>query len=492
MDFLHAALPVLQERVFFSVASLLDLEVDLLFFDTSSTYWETERLPEELQDQDDEPEEDEEPVLRELGRRRYSKHSKDHRPDLPQLKVMLATLDPLGLPVATDVLAGQSADDPAYIPSMERVRASLGVRGLLYVGDCKMAALLTRAHAARARDYYLCPLSAVQIPAAHLLAMRATCEAAAVGLQEVMRRTATGELVLLAEGYEQVVELAVEVAGERVVWSERRLLVHSWAAAHAAEVALHARLERAQGALRTLAARRRGKARWLSVAQLAQAAHSVIQAHGVAGLLEVTCQEEVSGHAVRGYNGAPAREVEERQLHLAVVVNEAARCERVRGLGWRVYATNAPQSALSLEAAVLAYREEYLVERNFGRLKGQPLSVTPMYLERDDHASGLVRLLSIGLRVLSLLEFSVRQRLQQTGETLGGLYAGNPKRATARPTAEGLLGCFQEITLSVIQQAGQIQRHLTPLSALQQRVLALLDFAPIIYSQLVEHLAQPP
>jgi hypothetical protein len=48
MDFLHAALPQLQERVFFSVASLLDLEVDLLFFDTSSTYWETERLPEEL------------------------------------------------------------------------------------------------------------------------------------------------------------------------------------------------------------------------------------------------------------------------------------------------------------------------------------------------------------------------------------------------------------------------------------------------------------
>src|SRR5450755_3416030 len=48
MDFLHAALPELQERVFFTVASLLDLEVDLLFFDTSSTYWETDRLPEEL------------------------------------------------------------------------------------------------------------------------------------------------------------------------------------------------------------------------------------------------------------------------------------------------------------------------------------------------------------------------------------------------------------------------------------------------------------
>src|SRR6266567_4702574 len=80
MDFLHAALPALQERVFFSVASLLDLEVDLLFFDTTSTYWETDRLPEELQDdEDDAPQgedgdaqdapDDDESVLIERGRR---------------------------------------------------------------------------------------------------------------------------------------------------------------------------------------------------------------------------------------------------------------------------------------------------------------------------------------------------------------------------------------------------------------------------------------
>jgi len=39
-------------------------------------------------------------------------HSKDHRPDLPQVKVMLSALDPLGLPVATDVVSGPRADDP--------------------------------------------------------------------------------------------------------------------------------------------------------------------------------------------------------------------------------------------------------------------------------------------------------------------------------------------------------------------------------------------
>jgi hypothetical protein len=52
MDFLADVLAGLQKTVFFSVASLLDLEVDLLFFDTSSTYWETDRLPEELTSED--------------------------------------------------------------------------------------------------------------------------------------------------------------------------------------------------------------------------------------------------------------------------------------------------------------------------------------------------------------------------------------------------------------------------------------------------------
>lgn len=48
--------------------------------------------------------------------------SKDHRPDLPQLKLMLASLDPLGMPVASEIVAGNRADDRLYIPAIERVR----------------------------------------------------------------------------------------------------------------------------------------------------------------------------------------------------------------------------------------------------------------------------------------------------------------------------------------------------------------------------------
>ena len=49
-------------------------------------------------------------------------HSKDHRPDLVQLKVMLASLDPLGAPLVTQIVSGNTADDGLYLPAVEEAR----------------------------------------------------------------------------------------------------------------------------------------------------------------------------------------------------------------------------------------------------------------------------------------------------------------------------------------------------------------------------------
>jgi len=157
-----------------------------------------------------------------------------------------------------------------------------------------------------------------------------------------------------------------------------------------------------------------------------------------------------------------------------------------------VYATNQVADGFSLPQAIEAYRDEYLVERNFGRLKGRPLSLPPIYVQRDDHATSLVRLLSLALRVLTLMEFVVRRQLALEGAALAGLYAGNPKRATTHPTTERLLEAFHELTLTVVREPHQTRCHLTALSPLQQRVLALLEFTPTIYTRLCGDSPEPP
>jgi transposase len=141
---------------------------------------------------------------------------------------------------------------------------------------------------------------------------------------------------------------------------------------------------------------------------------------------------------------------------------------------------------------VLAYRSQYVVESDFGRLKGHPLSLTPMYLERDDHVTGLIRLLSVGLRVLTLLECVVRQRLAAARTTLAGLSVGNPKRATARPTTERLLNGIEGLTLTIIREGRRQRDHLTALSRVQRRILALLNFPVDIYTRLCPDAYKPP
>jgi hypothetical protein len=74
---------------------------------------------------------------------------------------------------------------------------------------------------------------------------------------------------------------------------------------------------------------------------------------------------------------------------------------------------------------------------------------------------------------------------------LAGLYAGNPKRATARPTSEALLEAFQEIHLTLVLIGQQVHRHITPLSELQQKILALWDLPGSIYSRLIADSAYP-
>jgi transposase len=85
--------------------------------------------------------------------------SKDHRPDLAQVKVLLNTLDPLALPIVTLIVSGNQTDDDLYIPAIEKAQGFLLSKGLLYVGDSKMEALETRAYLVQGGNTYLVPLS---------------------------------------------------------------------------------------------------------------------------------------------------------------------------------------------------------------------------------------------------------------------------------------------------------------------------------------------
>jgi len=414
-------------------------------------------------------------------------HSKDHRPDLPQLKINVSTLDPLGLPLTATLASGEKADDPLYVPEIDRVRQTLQRRGLLYVGDSKLAALQTRLHVASGGDYYLCPLPQTQVSAADLQELLTPVRAGKLKPTAITRMNdESSRREKIAEGYEYPVTLAAEREGQPCAFPERRLVVHSLKMAEAQSQTLDRRLKQAVTDLTRLNERKQGKSRPQNQAALEAAVAAILKTHRVGELLHVQYHVRRQEHSVRAYSDRPARVQVTEESTVRVQINRPAVTEAKFALGWRVYATNAPSAYLSLSKAVLAYRGSYVIERGFHRLKGHPLSLTPLYLTTPSRLTGLVRVLLIGLRVLGLIEYKARRELAKRREKIAGLTKGLPHKATARPTTEALLQAFEGITLT---RTGQ-QWYLTPLSELQRRILELLGVTAEIYHDLILHFSE--
>jgi transposase len=421
-------------------------------------------------------------------------HSKDD-PTRPQIKVMMGSLDPLGMPLATDVLAGERADDGLYLPIMERLRTGLKTPGLLFVGDCKMSALETRAYLERHQDFYLSPLPLTGATAEAMDAWLTVgvTQGETGELTRIWRTNDRGHQVLAAEGYE--LERTCEAPGDTVdaaAWPERVLVVRSPMHAEQQAAGLEKRLGHAETKLAALTPPRgRGKRQITDEATLVEAIDVVLKEHRVDGLLSVTWEQQIeqTTHYVGRGRGSGHREKQVRQKTRYHITHIARQADTIavlsQRLGWKAFVTNARPQRLSLEEAVLCYRNEYRVERIFNRLKSR-VHIAPLFVKLNDQIEGLTYLLTLGVRVLTVMEFVLRRSLQTDQTKLPGLHPEHKTKMTDKPTAERILKAFADVSLTILKNAAgeEILRRLTPLSGLQEDILQRLGLGATLYAQL--------
>jgi transposase len=423
-------------------------------------------------------------------------YSKEHRPDLAQLKLMTVAMHPFGHLATTDVVPGQTADDGLYLPIITRTRAMLGHTGVLYVGDAKMAALATRGQLAYDGDYYLtvAPHTGETVQVIPRL-----ITAAVTGQQPtvVLHNDENGGVVIGC-GYEYDRQCTVALLGgpkgtmHDVFFTERVQVIRS--DAHQAQQAkgLEERLAKAATALRALTPEPgRGRRQHVTTESLQEAIAHTLAMHRVEGLLRVT--ERVDEHREMrlvgpGRSGAnrPTREIIARRYVITDVArDEAAIAAHTAHLGWRVHLTNAPKT-ISLESCVTHYRGNWRGERNYHRLKSAPLGIGPLFVRKDDQIIGKTHLLTLAARVESILEFEVARGLHTEKKTMMGLHAGLPKQHTATPTAPTLLAAIVrwEITLTLLLGDHETTTHLTPLPVLLVDVLRYLHLPLTLYTDL--------
>jgi len=422
-------------------------------------------------------------------------HSKDHRPDLPQLKLMAAAAQPTSHVLACDIVSGQSADDPLYLPLIRRVRQQLRQHGLLYAGDCKMSALATRAELVAEKDYYLMPLPRTGDNADQIDAWIDEAVLGQQPLQNLTRLNEKGKKVVFARAYERERPQSSRVADQEVAWTERVQVIRSLELAKRQAKQLDERLCETTAALQDLTPPvGRGHKQYREEEPLRAAVTAILEQHRVEGLLTVIWErEEQQQTRYRGSGrGGPGRPTytttKVRYVITEVQRNEAAIEQTKARQGWRVQVTNLPASRWSLREVVLLYNGGWSVERDFHLLKDQPLGIQPLFVREEEQIVGLTRLLTIALRVLTLSELQVRSGLAEAEEALSGLYEGQPTRTTEYPTAGRCLKAISrmEITATRVELAQSVQWHVTDLPPLLKRIMKLLHLSPTLYTRLTK------
>ena len=221
-------------------------------------------------------------------------HSKDHRPDLPQVKISQSVLDPLGLPVSTTIVSGNQADDPLYIPEIQKVQQRLQPSGLTYVGDSKMSSQKIREYLARSQNYYLCPLSEKQVSKTDLAELLAPMFRGEERVTEVFApeapRQSSDEPEVIAKGFSLEMPQSVEGEEDAFVWHEQWLVVHSLKYAKRQQKGLDSRIEKATDALNQLNLSGRGRKR-LSVEETKRAVIRILGRYRVKALIAVAYEQ---------------------------------------------------------------------------------------------------------------------------------------------------------------------------------------------------------
>jgi transposase len=296
--------------------------------------------------------------------------------------------------------------------------------------------------------------------------------------------------VLAAEGYEFA--RTCGAPDSAVAWRERVLVVRSPLHAHQQTAGLAKRLHHAETALTALTPPRgRGKRQITDEATLVKAIDRVLTEYRVEGLLSVVWEKQVEQTTQyvgrgRGAVNRAQRVVEKTRYHITQVARQEDRIAALRQrYGWKAFVTNAGPERLSLQEAVLCYRNEYRVERIFNRLKSR-VHIAPLFVKLNEQIEGLTYLLTLGVRVLTVTEFVLRQSLEREQIRLPGLHPENKHKMTDKPTAERILRAFADISLTIIKQATgeDILRRLTPLSELQEDILQRLGLGVALYGQL--------
>ena len=424
--------------------------------------------------------------------------SKDHRPDLPQLKIMVAVEGKTGLQITSDVVPGNENDDPLYLPVIERTRTIVDTTNCLMCGDCKMSALYIRASIAKNKEFYLAPMQMsnekTRLEFCDLVKQIVDGNQEAQLINETFVENNKTVNRIIGAGYE--IEKNHSYVGDDGIvfeWRERLLIVRSFEHAKNEIKKFETKVTNLENDLIKLTSKLHSS-KETAEKELLSKIEKKLNSEEVSDLFKIETKliieeknqkrsEKRNGKVREGYY-----KIVKYRYAVSLVRIDLEKLTNIKyKLGWRLYVTNAEKKHLTFCNAYKYYRKTmYVIEIGFHVLKDY-IKISPLFVRNQDQIIGMTRLLMLALKILTLMTAEIRSNMKKDNIILEGIYAGQPKRQHPFPTAQSILQYFsrQDIALIGVKMDGGWKWDITPLTCMCQIILKLLRISES-YNNLVE------
>jgi transposase len=468
-------------------AHLLDsfgIRVDQIHYDTTSfkvfgRYEAADETAAAEESGEDVPRDD--PATARTPVRLVPGHSKDHRPDLNQVKGGLAVSADGGVPVLWQAQDGNRADVSTYVEYWLKVKDVVGRSDFLFVGDCKLATQDNLVTIIQQQGRFLAPLPAYAGMQRQLEEWVLTNT-----VEDLLpRREASGKEVWY-RGFRRPYTLGAS-AGQQCP-CEVHILCNPRLQAEK-QMHLERRLQRTQVFLEGLP-KRLGKRALKSREAIAQALEATLKRYHTGDLLTyriVATETTRKQYRGRGRPGTGAFYEEVSEVHWTVewqwlpdLIDKA----KLLG-GYFPLITN--DSTLTTARALSIYKEQYHPEQRFRWLKGAGI-LAPVLLKQSHRIEAFFFVVGLVLQLLTLVEREAAHQIAASGKPIIGL---KPNRLPDyRPKTEALLNIFRHVTVTqVILAEHPAEIVISPLNLLQTRVLRLMGLEESIYT--LDYLSRP-
>jgi transposase len=404
-------------------------------------------------------------------------HSKDHRPDLRQLLVILTVTADGSVPIHFNASDGNTTDDSTHQRTWDLLCELTGRKGFLYVADSKLATHenMTYVHARGGRFVSVLPRTRSEDKEFREKARQNPSPVSWKVIHEI--RSEDGQVV---DTFKSAGEPHLTAEGYRLLW------FHSTRKQQLDQAARAAALEKGLQEFSIFQTRLRGpRTRFRDPIKVVEKVEEILGACNAVGLIRVEIKKDDESIFRQDGPGRPGKTTQYRRetrnrFDIEYEIDLQAVIAQSQTDGIFPLVTN--DMTLSEKEVLLAYKRQPLIEKRFAQLKTD-FEVAPVYLKDVARIEALLTIYFLALLVQALLEREVRKAMRREGLPSIPIYPEG--RDCKAPSARRILDLFENVQRhELIAKRDERPAILnTELSATQKQILRLTGMPMTAYAE---------